>query len=181
LRLWSPIAADRRPLARSLGLALAVGGAVARFLLPGAGRRADIGGARDVRPQGRDGPLGLVLAFGFCLDCAAGSPPSVAAPVALLALLAAAVAVELALVPAASWQTRLVGSNSMVCLPMVPILSLAPLGAAPHPAARCAARQPWRARRRGFSRFSGASLYAFHFDDSPLFVATGTPWRRCPW
>ena len=47
----------------------------------------------------------------------------------LLALIVAAVAVELVLVPEAAWRQRLVGSNMLICLPMVPILSLAPLAA----------------------------------------------------
>jgi hypothetical protein len=93
----------------------------------------------------------------------------------LVAVLGVAVAIELASVPAASWQRRLVGSNSMICLPMVPILSLAPLAAALLILRRGAPASPALAGGAAglVAALSGASLYAFHcFDDSPLFVAT---------
>jgi len=63
----------------------------------------------------------------------------------------------------------------MICLPMVPILSLAPLGAALLILRRGAPASPVLAGAAAglLAAFSGASLYAFHcFDDSPLFVAT---------
>ena len=174
-------AADRRPLARSLGLALVVGGVLSLvvFFLE-LGVRADIGPALatwrfDLKVAMV--LLGLVLAFGACLDCA--RPDRSRHPLRrllpLLAVLATAVALELALVPAPSWQMRLVGSNSMICLPMVPILSLAPLGAALLILRRGAPASPVLAGAAAglLAAFSGASLYAFHcFDDSPLFVAT---------
>jgi|SRR6187551_1177247 len=174
-------AADRRPLARSLGLALVVGGVLSLvvFFLE-LGVRADIGPALatwrfDLKVAMV--LLGLVLAFGACLDCARPDRPRhpLRRLLPLLAVLATAVALELALVPAPSWQMRLVGSNSMICLPMVPILSLAPLGAALLILRRGAPASPVLAGAAAglLAAFSGASLYAFHcFDDSPLFVAT---------
>jgi hypothetical protein len=174
-------AAGRRPLARSLGLALAVGAVLSLvvFFLE-LGVRPDIGPALatwrfDLKVAMV--LLGLVLAFAVCLDCARPDMPRhpLRRLLPLLAVLAAAVALELALVPAPSWETRLVGSNSMICLPMVPILSLAPLGAALLILRRGAPASPALAGAAAglLAAFSGASLYAFHcFDDSPLFVAT---------
>jgi len=86
-----------------------------------------------------------------------------------------AVAVELVLVPEAAWRQRLIGSNSLICLPMVPILSLAPLAVVLWMLRRAAPASPVLAgAAAGFmAALSGATLYAFHcFDDSPLFVAT---------
>ena len=121
--------------------------------------------------------LGLVLAFGVCRDC--GRPDMPPHPLRrllpLLVLIVAAVAVELALVPEASWRQRLVGSNMLICLPMVPILSLAPLAAVLWMLRRAAPASPARAGAAAglVAALSGATLYAFHcFDDSPLFVAT---------
>lgn len=121
--------------------------------------------------------LGLVLAFGVCRDCARPDMPRHALRrlMPLLVLIVAAVAVELALVPEAAWRQRLVGSNSMICLPMVPILSLAPLAAVLWMLRRAAPASPALAGASAglVAALSGATLYAFHcFDDSPLFVAT---------
>lgn len=121
--------------------------------------------------------LGLVLAFGVCRDCARPDMPRhpLRRLLPLLVLIVAAVAVELALVPEAAWRQRLVGSNSMICLPMVPILSLAPLAAVLWMLRRAAPASPALAGASAglVAALSGATLYAFHcFDDSPLFVAT---------
>jgi hypothetical protein len=121
--------------------------------------------------------LGLVLAFAVCRDCARPDMPRhpLRRLAPLLVLIVAAVAVELALVPEAAWRQRLVGSNSMICLPMVPILSLAPLGAVLWMLRRAAPASPALAGAAAglVAALAGATLYAFHcFDDSPLFVAT---------
>jgi hypothetical protein len=90
------------------------------------------------------------------------------------ALLAAGIAVELATVPAAQWQARMIGSNSMICLTAVPLLALIPLLAALF-ALRDGA--PTRPALTGavaglLAGGLGAALYAAHCtDDSPLFVA----------
>ncbi|MBS0548019.1 MAG: DUF1109 family protein [Proteobacteria bacterium] len=119
--------------------------------------------------------LALVVAFRLCRALLRPVPPAHPAlyllPLALL--LAAAVALELALVPMSAWETRMIGTNSMVCLTAVPVLSLAPL-AALFAMVRTAA--PASPRRAGaalglLAASAGAALYAFHcFDDSPLFV-----------
>jgi hypothetical protein len=117
------------------------------------------------------------LAFGFCRAVARPVTPAHPGRSLLLPLAAVivALAVELVVVPRASWGVRLVGSNSMICLTAIPLLSLAPLvailamlrsGAPTSPALAGAAAGLLAAA-------CGATLYAFHcFDDSPLFVAT---------
>jgi hypothetical protein len=170
-----------RPIGRSLGLALAAGialSAVVFFLT--------LGIRPDIRPALETwrfdlkivtALLGLALAFGVVRDCARPDMPRhpLRRLLPLLALVVAAVAVELALVPEASWGQRLVGSNALICLPMVPILSLAPLAAMLWMLRRAAPASPALAGAAAglVAALSGATLYAFHcFDDSPLFVAT---------
>jgi hypothetical protein len=121
--------------------------------------------------------VALVLAFALCLECArpdpSGRPMRRLVPLAVLAIVA--VAVELAIVPKATWGTRLVGSNSLVCLSAIPLLSVAPLAAVLAILRRGAPASPALAgAAAGFlAAASGATLYAFHcFDDSPLFVVT---------
>ncbi len=173
--------ADAKPIGRSLLLALAVSIAVSVVLF-----FLTLGIRPDIRPaletwrfdhKIATALLGLGLAFGVCRDCARPDMPRhpLRRLVPLLVLLVAAVAVELALVPEAAWRQRLVGSNSMICLPMVPILSLAPLAAVLWMLRRGAPASPALAGAAAglVAALSGATLYAFHcFDDSPLFVAT---------
>jgi hypothetical protein len=174
-------AASAKPIGRSLMLALAGGFAlsVVVFFLT-LGIRPDIGPALETWRFDLKifmVPLGLVLAFGVCRDCARPDMPRhpLRRLLPLLVLIAAAVAVELVLVPETSWRQRLVGSNMLICLPMVPILSLAPLAALLWMLRRAAPASPVLAGAAAglVAALSGATLYAFHcFDDSPLFVAT---------
>jgi hypothetical protein len=183
-QLVSALVADRaarRPLAPSLGLALAAGGllSLAVFFLT-LGVRPDIGPALatwrfDLKIAMV--VLGLVLALGVCRDCA--RPDRARHPLwrmlPLMAILAAALAIELASVPASAWPQRLIGSNALICLPMVPVLSLAPLAALLLMLRRAAPASPALAGAAAglVAALAGATLYAFHcFDDSPLFVAT---------
>ena len=86
-----------------------------------------------------------------------------------------AVAAELIAMPAATWSTRLVGSNSMICLTAIPVLALAPLVAVLAALRAGAPASPALAGALGglLAAMAGATLYAFHcFDDSPLFVVT---------
>ena len=91
------------------------------------------------------------------------------------ALLAGAVAVELLVMPAASWGARLVGSNWYHCLTLVPLFAIPPF-AALMLAARHGA--PTRPRLTGaVVGLAAAGIGAFFYaanctDDSPLFVAT---------
>jgi hypothetical protein len=121
--------------------------------------------------------LALVLAFGLCLALARPiRPPHPGRrllPVLVLAM--AAVMTELLLVPPAVWGTRLVGSNALICLTAIPLLSLAPLVAVLVALRSAAPSSPVLAGAAAglLAAASGATLYAFHcFDDSPLFVAT---------
>ena len=174
-------AARAKSIGRSLMLALAGGFAlsVVVFFLT-LGIRPDIGPALETWRFDLKifmVPLGLVLAFGVCRDCARPDMPRhpLRRLLPLLVLIVAAVAVELVLVPEAAWRQRLIGSNMLICLPMVPILSLAPLAALLWMLRRAAPASPALAGAAAglVAALSGASLYAFHcFDDSPLFVAT---------
>jgi hypothetical protein len=97
------------------------------------------------------------------------------APAALLAI---GVVGELALVPRDLWGTRLVGTNSVHCLTIVPLLSIAPLAAL---LAAMRAGAPANPRLSGAlaglaAAGIAATLYAANCpDDSPLFVASWYP------
>ena len=93
-----------------------------------------------------------------------------AVPVVLLA----AVLIELAVVPRASWPARLVGSNSMLCLTSIPLLAAPVVVAALLILRRGASIRPGLTGAAAglFAGALGATLYAAHCpDDSPLFVA----------
>lgn len=114
---------------------------------------------RAIYPEGLDhAPLWTILA----------------APLVLLA----AVAVELALLPASIWGVKTVGTNWWHCLTLVPVFGLLPLALA-----LWAIRQgaPTRPALTGFlagllAGGLGAAAYAADCpDDSPLFVMTWYP------
>jgi len=184
-QLVAALVADRaaatRPIGRGLMLALAAGGALSLVLFAlELGLRADIGPALatwrfDLKIF--TVLLGLGLAIAVCRDCARPDMPR--HPLRRLLVIGgvavAALATELALVPAVSWPQRLIGSNSLICLSAIPALSVAPLVAAFVVLRRAAPASPTLAGVAAglMAAFSGASLYAVHcFDDSPLFVAT---------
>jgi hypothetical protein len=88
--------------------------------------------------------------------------------------LAAGVATELAVLPAAAWGPRLVGVNAMRCLATVPVLSVLPLAAAVATLSRGAPTSPAAAGAGAglAAGAAGALVYAVVCpDDSPLFVA----------
>jgi len=114
---------------------------------------------RLLRPDARAGALGYWLAL----------------PVALLL---GSIAMELVMVPPVLWLRRLVGSNALHCLTIIPILSIAPLAALIATMRRGAPMQPRIAGAlAGLASGSlAALLYASNCpDDSPLFVATWYP------
>jgi hypothetical protein len=115
--------------------------------------------ARLARPDARPGALALWL-------------------FAPLVLLAAAVVVELIVVPQAEWLPRLVGQNMRYCTTMIPMMA-APILVALIVALRAGApRHPgWTGALAGAAAAGiAAFLYASHCpDDSPLFVATWYP------
>jgi hypothetical protein len=95
-----------------------------------------------------------------------------------LTLLAAAVVVELLVVPSDQWLPRLVGQNMRYCITMIPMMA-APILAALIVAMRSGAPMypGWTGALAGAAAAGLASLlYASHCpDDSPLFVATWYP------
>lgn len=92
----------------------------------------------------------------------------------VLVLLGLAVGAELVVLPPEAWGSRLVGSNALACLALVPLLSLPLLIAALAGLRHGAPARPARAGAVAglFAGGLGAALYAAHcVDDSPLFVA----------
>jgi hypothetical protein len=90
-------------------------------------------------------------------------------------LLVAAVAAELASVPAAAWGTRLIGHNAAHCVTLVPVLSLPPAVCLLLALRRGAPGSPLLAGAVAglVAGGLGALLYALSCpDDSPLFIAT---------
>ena len=93
-------------------------------------------------------------------------------------LLAVGVVGELALVPSDLWGTRLVGSNALHCLTIVPLLSIAPLAALLFVMREGAPSNPRLAGAAAGLASAGiaATFYAANCpDDSPLFVASWYP------
>jgi hypothetical protein len=89
------------------------------------------------------------------------------------AMLILAVAAELAVMPSSSWFTRLLGTNALVCLTWIPLLSIAPVLAFLAALKHGAPANPGLAGAlAGLGSASiAATLYASHCtDDSPLFV-----------
>jgi hypothetical protein len=174
-------AAGRKPISVTLVLAFVLGGAVSLVLfLVELGVRADIELALATwRFDLKVGMVlaALVLAFGLCLECARPDPSGHLMrrllPLAMVVIIA--VAVELVTVPKVTWGTRLVGTNSLICLSAIPLLSIAPLAAVLTILRRAAPASPALAGAAAglLAAALGATLYAFHcFDDSPLFVVT---------
>lgn len=95
-----------------------------------------------------------------------------------LLLICAGAAVELLEVPRADWTTRLIGSNALNCMTLIPLLASGPLGmfiAALKTGAP--ARPGLSGAIAGLAASSIAAVfYATNcFDDSPLFVVTWYP------
>lgn len=95
-----------------------------------------------------------------------------------LLLLGAGVAAELLAIPRSDWMIRLIGSNAVNCMTLIPLLASGPLvifinalksGAPAHPGLSGA--------MAGLAASSlAAAFYAVNcFDDSPLFVITWYP------
>lgn len=101
--------------------------------------------------------------------------PWAAALTAAPALLAVAVAGELAVTPSSAWAPKLIGSNALLCLTFIPLLSAAPLACLIWALRRGAPTSPGLAGLVAGLAASGigAAFYASHCpDDSPLFVAS---------
>ncbi len=114
---------------------------------------------RLLRPDARPGALALSFLAPFLL-------------------LGVAVAIELTVVPSDLWRTRLIGSNAIHCLTIIPLLSIAPLAALLIVMRGGAPQNPWIAGALAGAAAAGiaATLYASNCpDDSPLFVASWYP------
>jgi len=187
--LIAVLAADPVPepiqIGRRVAVALMIGfvGSLAIFALLSEPRPDIAAAARTVRFD-----LKFVDAFAFALPSLLltlrlarpdAKPRALAlwllAPVVLLA---AAVVVELVVVPQDEWLHRLIGEKSMHCMPMIPLMA-APLLAALIWAMRAGAPlYPGLTGALAGAASAGiaALLYASSCpDDSPLFVATWYP------
>jgi hypothetical protein len=183
--LIAALAADTRsvsePIGRTMWLAAAAGAAVAMiYFLIDVGLRPDLATAvatpRFIFKYVFTLTL-LVSAMGLLLHLARpGTMPLgwlmalVAAPV----LLALAAMAELFVLPASEWMQRLVGTNALFCLVLIPSLSAAPLVALILALRQGAPTHPVLAGATAglVSAAIGATLYASHCrDDSPLFLA----------
>jgi hypothetical protein len=182
--LIDALVADRMPrstLRWTLAAALLAGGVVSLALfLATLGVRADIEAALATwRFELKVGLVLLALGLAFSLCIALSRPVAPAHPARRLLPLAAlavlAIAVELLALPSASWTSRLLGSNALVCLVAIPTLAIVPLAAVLTILRSGAPASPALAGGAAglLAAAAAAALYAFHcFDDSPLFVVT---------
>ena len=93
-------------------------------------------------------------------------------------LLSGAVLLEMSEVPREHWSIYAMGTNSIACMTLIPLLSLAPLAAVLYALRQGAPANPALAGAIGglLSAGIGATLYASHCaDDSPLFVSIWYP------
>jgi hypothetical protein len=184
-QLVAALIADRttgtRSLTRRLSLALLAGGAISLGLfLATLGPRKDLAPALETwRFDLKLLLVALALVRAFFLCRALSRPVPVRHPgrylLPLVVLVLAAIAIECTVVTMDAWRTRLVGSNSLICLTAVPVFSLAPLAVLLAMLRSAAPASPVLAGAAAglLAAASGATLYAFHcFDDSPLFVVT---------
>jgi hypothetical protein len=187
--LIAALAADPKPRAVHLGwrvvAALAIGGVISFSLFMAAlGMRPDVARAAHTMRFDLKFLDTLTLALPSALLCLRLSRPD-ARPgvmalwlVAPFVLLAGAVAVEMTVVPEASWAAKLVGSNALHCLTLIPLMSIPPLSALIVALREGApARPAWTGALAGAAAAGlAATIYATNCtDDSPLFVATWYP------
>jgi hypothetical protein len=123
----------------------------------------------------------LAPSYFLCLSLARPEtgPGALLAWLALpILLLLAAAGVELAVVPRELWMERVMGANWYHCLSLIPLLSIAPLGALISALREGAPRYPALTGALAGSASAGAAatIYASNCnDDSPLFVVTWYP------
>lgn len=174
-------ATARSPIERRFALAIAIGFAISAAAFWGSmGVRPDIASAAlTVRFDLKivEALLLATTAAALVLRLArpgAGTTSQTIVLAAAPVLLATAVITELVVVPASLWQAKLVGTNSLICLTAIPLLSL-PLLAALLLALRQGAPTSRGAAGAAAGLVAGglaAAIYATEcIDDSPLFVA----------
>jgi hypothetical protein len=187
--LIAALAADApaRPasIGRRLGLALGAGALIsATLFMMALGPRHDIAAAAHSMRFDMKFVDTLALLLPCSLLCLRLSRPD-AGPGAMAAWLAAplavlfvAVVMELMTVPSQLWMTRLVGTNAMHCLTLIPLLSIPPLVALIIALREGAPRNPALTGALAGAAAAGvaATIYATNCtDDSPLFVASWYP------
>jgi hypothetical protein len=181
--LIATIAADtERAQSPARALALAIGGgavAAAILFFIVLGPRPDFGHAISTLRFDFKFVVTLSLAataFVLALRLARPETPgNRAILLAVPALLALAVVLELIDVPAQDWLARWIGHNARACMVNIPFLSLVPLAAILAALRQGAVTRPRLAGAVAglLAAGIGASFYAAHCpDDSPLFVAT---------
>jgi hypothetical protein len=102
----------------------------------------------------------------------------ISALVAPFVLLGGAAIVELVVTPADLWMTRLVGTNALHCLTLIPLMSIPPLAALIIAMRAGAPSYPALTGALAGAAAAGAAatIYATNCtDDSPLFVASWYP------
>ena len=187
--LIASLAADSRaptlPLKRRLAVAFGAGALVSLALFIALiGPRDDVMSAmRTVRFDLKFVDTLALLAPSYFLCLSLARPET--SPGALLAWLAAPLAfllvaagVELVVVPRELWMTRIVGTHWHNCLTIIPLLSIAPLGALISALREGAPRYPALTGALAGAASAGvaATIYASNCtDDSPLFVVTWYP------
>ncbi len=187
--LINSLAADPVPppihLGRRVIFALAVGAAVSLAVFMAAlGPRPDIAeAARTVRFDLKFVDTLTLLAPSALLSWRLMRPDARPGALALLlvapfVLLGGAVVAELMLVPPDLWGTRLIGTNSLHCLSLIPLLSIPPLAALIFAMRAGAPQHPALSGALAGAAAAGvaATIYASNCtDDSPLFVASWYP------
>ncbi|HEV7305511.1 NrsF family protein [Ensifer sp.] len=90
-------------------------------------------------------------------------------------LVLAGVILELIVLPSGTWEARLIGTNSVLCLTFIPLIGLSPLGLFLLALRHGAPSRPALSGALAGLAAGGiaATFYAAHCpDDSPLFIAT---------
>lgn len=185
INLLAQDAPVRSRLARTLALAAAGGILISGAMFFAAiGFRSDIASAMETARFNFKFVFTVVLSVtAFCVVLRIGRPGMplkgwIWALIAAPLLLAAAVIVELAVVPSQSWSARMAGHNARSCLTLIPILSIGPLACLLFALRQGAPEKPGIAGAVAGLAASGiaATFYASNCaDDSPLFVALWYP------
>ena len=170
------------PISRTVMLALLAGAAVAAILFAAMmGPRPDFAWSIVNSPRFIFKfvlTLGLAVPAYFAVQRVARPDATAGRTIWLLALvplmLAAGVLIEMYLLPADHWPVYMIGSNSKMCVSLIPLFSMAPLAGALLALRRGAPANPTAAGAFAglLAAGIGATLYASHcIDDSPLFIA----------
>lgn len=172
----APVSPLRQMLTRAGAVGLAVSAML--FALIYGFRPGLVEAAQDPRLWVKIATPLMLLAGAWLAATALLRPEGRARRSALLAaplVLGLAVILELIALPAAQWESALIGQNAVKCLISIPFLALAPFFALMYAAREGAPTRPGRAGAViGLAAAGcGAALYALYCpDDSPLFVAT---------